>query len=73
MDAVKGALEIAGEGGVEARTVKLESSQQVRDSAPSAYGVFNIVYDGKLVTYKYIDSKKERQEFLKLLDKHQRR
>jgi hypothetical protein len=23
------------------------------------------------VTYKYIDSKKERQEFLKLLDKHQ--
>ena len=59
-----------GEGGVEARTVKLEGSQQVRDSAPSAYGVFNVVYDGKLVTYKYIDSKKERQEF-KLLDKHQ--
>ena len=73
VDAVKGALEIAGEGGVEARTVKLESSQQVRDSAPSAYGVFNVVYDGKLVTYKYIDSKKERQELLKLLDKHQRR
>jgi ribosomal protein S18 acetylase RimI-like enzyme len=71
VDAVKGALKIAGEGGVEARTVKLESSQQVRDSAPSAYGVFNVVYDGKLVTYKYIDSKKERQEFLKLLDKHQ--
>ena len=70
VDAVKGALEIAGEGGVEARTVKLESSQQVRDSAPSAYGVFNVVYDGKLVTYKYIDSKRERQEFLKLLDKH---
>jgi hypothetical protein len=73
VDAVKGALEIAGEGGVEARIVKLESSQQVRDSAPSAYGVFNVVYDGKLVTYKYIDSKKERQEFLKLLDKHQER
>ncbi len=71
VDAVKGALEIAGEGGVEVRTVKLESSQQVRDSALSAYGVFNVVYDGKLVTYKYIDSKKERQEFLKLLDKHQ--
>jgi GNAT superfamily N-acetyltransferase len=73
VDAVKGALEIAGEGGVEARTVKLESSQQVRDSAPSAYGVFNVIYDGKLVTYKYIDSKKERQEFLKLLDKYQER
>jgi hypothetical protein len=68
--AVKGALEIAGEGGVEARTVKLESSQQVRDSAPSAFGVFNVVYDGKLVTYKNIGSKKERQGFLKLLDKH---
>ena len=67
-DAVKGTLEIAGERGVKGQTVKLESSQQVRDSAPSAYGIFNIVYNGKLVTYHYISSKKDRQKFLDILD-----
>lgn len=67
-DAVKGALEIVSEMGVEAQVVKLESSQQVQDSAPSAYGVFGIVYDGKLVSYKYLD-KKEQQEFSELLGK----
>jgi ribosomal protein S18 acetylase RimI-like enzyme len=65
-DALKGALEVAREGGAEARAVKLESSQQVRDSAPSAYGIFNVVYNGKLVTYHYI-GKKERQMFLDIL------
>ena len=66
-DAVKGAVEFAREGGVAARTVKLESSRQVREDAPSAYGVFNVVYNGRLATYHYIDSRKGRQEFLKLL------
>ena len=68
-NAVKGALEIVSEMGAEAQTIKLESSQQVRDSAPSAYGVFGIVYDGKLVSYKYLDSKKEQQKFSELLGK----
>ena len=67
-NAMKGTLEITGEMGVEAKIVKLESSRQVRDSAPSAYGVFGIVYDGKLVSYKYLDSKKEQQMFSELLD-----
>ncbi|MDY6878325.1 MAG: GNAT family N-acetyltransferase [Chloroflexota bacterium] len=66
-DAVKGAVEIASEGGAKARTIRLESSQQVRDSAPSAYGIFNVVYDGKLVTYHYIDNRKGREKFLALL------
>jgi len=68
-DAVKGALDIASEMGAEARTVKLESSRQTRDTAPSAYGVFGIVYDGELVSYKYLDSKKEQQKFSDLLSK----
>ena len=55
--------------GVEARTVKLESSRQVQDTAPSAYGIFGIVYDGELVSYKYLDSKKEEQKFSDLLSK----
>jgi ribosomal protein S18 acetylase RimI-like enzyme len=66
-DAVKWALRLAGERGVKGQTVKLETSQQVRNSAPSAYGIFNIVYDGRLVSYKYISSKKERETFLELL------
>lgn len=66
---MKGTLEIASEMGAEARTVKLGSSQQVRDGAPSPYGVFGIVYDGNLVSYKYLDSKKEQQEFSELLSK----
>jgi len=41
----------------------------VRDAAPSAYGIFNVVYDGRLVTYHYIDSRKGSQEFLDLLAK----
>ena len=55
--------------GAEARAVKLESSQQVRDTAPSAYGVFGIVYDGELVSYKYLDSKKEQQKLSGLLNR----
>ena len=47
-DAVKGVLEVADERGLEARTVKMESSRQVQESAPSAYGVFGVLYNGKM-------------------------
>jgi hypothetical protein len=30
--------------------VELNSGQDVRDLAPSAYGVYGIVYDGKIIT-----------------------
>ena len=43
----------ARQRGLDFRTVKLISSQQVRECAPSAYGIFNVVYDGKLITYHY--------------------
>jgi GNAT superfamily N-acetyltransferase len=66
-DAVKEVLETAQERGVEARTVKLESGQQVQDHAPSAYGVFSIVYDGKLVSYHYL-GKKGKKKLIGLLD-----
>ncbi|MDY7041738.1 MAG: hypothetical protein SVX38_12825 [Chloroflexota bacterium] len=68
-DAVKGVVEIASEGGAKARRVKLESGRQVQDSASSAHGLFNVVYDGKLVTYHYIDSRKGREKFLRLLER----
>lgn len=64
--AVNATLESADERGIETRVVDLESSQQAQDLAPSPYGVFNIVYDGKLLSYYYLLEK----DLLKLLGKH---
>lgn len=50
-------LDVAAERGIEARVVELTSSLQVRESAPSAYGVFQIVYDGRLLSYHYLARK----------------
>ena len=58
----------AAERGIETRAVKLESSQQVQDAAPSAYGVFGVVYNGKLLTYHYATQK----EMAALLDQCER-
>jgi L-amino acid N-acyltransferase YncA len=64
-DAVQQYVDLAEERGVEARVVKLTSGQEVQDTAPSAYGVFNMVYDGRLVTYRYM-SKKEKAALIEL-------
>jgi GNAT superfamily N-acetyltransferase len=40
----------AGELGIKCQIVELNSVQDVRNLAPSAYGVFGIVYNGKVVT-----------------------
>ena len=66
-DAVKGVLEAAQEKDIKARPVKLESSYQVQDSAPSAYGIFSVVYDGQLVSYHYL-GKKEKTRLFELVD-----
>jgi len=64
-DAVQQYVELAAERGVEARVVKLTSGREVQDTAPSPYGVFNVVYDGRLVTYHYM-GKKEKEALIKL-------
>lgn len=43
----------ADENEIEFTTVKFRSSEETRKRAPSPYGVFSIVYDGKLVGYAY--------------------
>jgi L-amino acid N-acyltransferase YncA len=54
----------AGAGfGLQVQEVELESCKEVQESAPSAYGVFNVVYDGELVTYHWI-GEKELSQFL---------
>jgi len=66
IDDVQLALDVAGERGVEARAVRLESSEEARELSPSPYGVFGMVYDGKLLSYHY----ELRQDLERLLDSY---
>ncbi len=56
-DAVKLVLEVGKEIDSECSICKLESSQDVRDLTPSAYGTFSIVYNGRLLSYHYLTRK----------------
>jgi len=49
--AVKAASDTANELSINTKVVELKSSEDVRKLSPSPYGVFGIVYDGKLVSY----------------------
>jgi len=53
-DATSHVLKTAEELGIQSRVVELNSSQDVRERAPSPYGVFSIVYDGRLLSYHYL-------------------
>ncbi|MFA9454386.1 MAG: GNAT family N-acetyltransferase, partial [Candidatus Aminicenantaceae bacterium] len=53
-DATDTVLEVARELGISSRVVELKSSEEIREKAPSPYGVFNIVYDGRLLSYHYL-------------------
>jgi hypothetical protein len=53
-DAVNQALGAFRERGVDARAVRLEDAASVRQESPSAYGVFGVVYDGRLFAYHYL-------------------
>jgi hypothetical protein len=53
----------AAKYGLQTRVVELESHQEIQEAAPSAYGVFNVVYDGELVTYHWLGEKELRQFF----------
>jgi ribosomal protein S18 acetylase RimI-like enzyme len=63
-DAIRLALEAAGRRGIPARAVQLASGREVQERSPSAYGVFGLVYEGKLLSYHYVQDK----DFGKLLE-----
>jgi hypothetical protein len=65
-DATKIFLETAAERGIPARVVELETAKEVREVSPSPYGVFNVVYDGRLLSYHYLTNK----GLIKVLDEH---
>jgi len=56
-DATKHVLKLAREHGAKARVVRQTSGQEVQENAPSAYGVFQIVYNGELFCYHYLGKK----------------
>lgn len=64
VDMLKGIQEITQERGLPFQTIELTSSQAVQDNAPSPYGIFNLVYNGRLLTH-YVYGQKH---LLKLLD-----
>jgi len=58
---VRAALEAGNELGIRTQVVELKGAEDVRQLSPSPYGVFHIVYDGKLLNY-HVMPKKELME-----------
>jgi L-amino acid N-acyltransferase YncA len=54
-------LETASELGIPAQVVEVEDCRQAQDLALSPYGLFGVVYEGKLLSYHYIGRKELRK------------
>jgi len=63
-NAVNIALEVGRERDLKTRVVELKNAQDVREHAPSPYGVFSLVYKGKLLSHYYTT----KSDLEKLLD-----
>ena len=53
-DSISVIQEFAAERGMKSKVVKLESCEDVREITPSPYGLFSVVYNGKLLAYHYL-------------------
>ena len=53
-DATNTVVETSEEQGMRCHIVEIKSCEEIREESPSAYGVFNVVYDGQLFTYHYL-------------------
>ena len=56
-EGAQAAMDAAGEFGLKTRVVELSSCKEVRERAPSPYGVFSIVLNGRLLSYHYLSKK----------------
>jgi ribosomal protein S18 acetylase RimI-like enzyme len=53
-DGVNFFVNTADEMNIPSKVIKLTNANEVRELAPAAYGVFNVVYDGKPFSYHYL-------------------
>jgi hypothetical protein len=53
-DAVNTINDYAKKEKVKFTEIEIKSSEQVRKISPSAYGVFSVIYDGKLLSHHYL-------------------
>lgn len=53
-DALATVAEYAAQTGIPFQSTKLDDSEQIRSTAPSPYGNFGIVYNGRLLSYHYM-------------------
>ncbi len=56
-DAVQTIKDYALEKELAFKALELKSAAEVREKSPSAYGVFSIVFNGKLLSYHYLQKK----------------
>ena len=54
---VKAVMEAASEVGIPAQVVEVADCRQAQDLAPSPYGVYGVVHNGKLLTYHNVSNK----------------
>lgn len=54
VDAVNTVLDAAQELDIEARALEFTSARQVQAESPTPYGVFGILYNGRLLSYHYL-------------------
>ena len=64
-DATNTFTDAADELGIKYKVIELKTARQLRELSPSPYGTFNVVYNGKLLSYHYLLKK----DFVKKLEK----
>ena len=63
-DATRIIREVGDEMGIQNKVIELKNCNDVQQNSPSAYGVFNVVHNGELLSYHYL-TRKELQRRLK--------
>lgn len=64
-DATNILLEAAAEKGIRSRVVEIKTAAAANRLSPSPYGVFNVVLDGRMLSYRYL----LKEEFFQMLER----
>ncbi|MCP4215701.1 MAG: GNAT family N-acetyltransferase [bacterium] len=56
-DAVRIATDFGEDRGIESKVIEMKSAAEIRDRTPSAFGMFSIVHEGKLISYHHLLAK----------------